>query len=54
MSKKCEFCDCCRDNLVRDRLILGLNDTDIASKLLEKRGASFFLIKVGAYRKVCA
>lgn len=41
MAKSCEYCEGCRDSLIRDRLIVGLRDTETVNVLLKKPGQSF-------------
>ena len=35
--KSCNFCDCMRDTLIRDRIVLGVNNNTIRKKLLQVR-----------------
>ena len=39
MAKSCEFCEGCRDSLIRDRIIIGLNDNETINKLLKRPGS---------------
>ena len=54
LTKSCNFCDCMRDSLIRDRIVLGVNNNAIRKKLLQVRGLMlkvpltpkiFFLLK---------
>ena len=38
LAKSCNFCDCMRDSLIRDRIVLGVNNNAIRKKLLQVRG----------------
>ena len=38
LAKSCNFCDCMCDSLIRDRIILGVNNNAIRKKLLQVRG----------------
>ena len=38
MAKNCEFCEGCRDSLIRDRIIIGLKDNETINKLLKRPG----------------
>ena len=35
LSKSCNFCDCMRDSLVRDRIVLGITDDATRKRLLQ-------------------
>ena len=37
MAKKCNFCDCLCDSLIRDRIVLGIKDRQTTEKLLRIR-----------------
>ena len=37
LGQTCNFCVCLKDSLVRDRLVIGINDTTIQKKLLQDR-----------------
>ena len=37
-----EFCEGCKDNLIRDRIIIGLNDNDLINSLVKKPGETTF------------
>ena len=37
LSKTCGFCDCLRDTLVRDRVVIGIRDSQVRKKLLQTR-----------------
>jgi hypothetical protein len=37
LSKTCNFCDCLRDTLLRDRIVLGIQDNSTRKVLLQKR-----------------
>ena len=37
LSKTCNFCDCLRDSLIRDRLVLGIKDHPTRKVLLQRR-----------------
>ena len=40
LAKSCEFCEGCRDSLIRDRIIIGLKDNDTINKLIKQSGNS--------------
>ena len=37
LAKTCGFCDCMKDTLIRDRIVLGINDQSVRKKLLQAR-----------------
>ena len=37
LAQSCNFCDCMRDTLIRDRIVLGVNNTATRKKLLQQR-----------------
>ena len=37
LAKTCNFCDCLRDSLIRDRIMLGIKDEQTTKKLLKIR-----------------
>ena len=37
LAKTCGFCDCLRDTLLRDRIVLGIQDNNTRKKLLQER-----------------
>ena len=37
LAQTCNFCACLRDSLIRDRLVLGINNNNIQKKLLQDR-----------------
>lgn len=37
LSQTCNFCDCMRDSLIRDRIVFGVNNTATRKKLLQQR-----------------
>ena len=37
MAKSCNFCDCLHDQLIRDRMVLGVRDQQTRKKLLQER-----------------
>ena len=37
LAKTCNFCDCVRDSLIRDRIVLGIKDEQTTKKLLRIR-----------------
>ena len=37
LAKTCNFCDCLRDSLIRDRIVLGIKDEQTTKKLLRTR-----------------
>ena len=37
LAKTCNFCDCLRDSLIRDRIVLGINSEQTTKKLLRMR-----------------
>jgi len=48
MAKSCEYCEGCRDSLIRDRLIVGLKDTETVNVLLKKPGTKEELDNFGS------
>jgi hypothetical protein len=52
MAKSCEFCEGCRDSLIRDRIIIGLNDNETINKLLKRPGTCFRLLLNFVSKKV--
>ncbi len=38
--KRCDFCDCMRDKLLKDQVITGVRDTELRERLLQQRGLS--------------
>ncbi len=36
MAKRCSFCDCLEDNLIRDRIVIGIHDNETRKSLLQK------------------
>ena len=37
LAKTCNFCDCLRDSLIRDRIVLGIKNEQTTKKLLRMR-----------------
>ena len=37
LAKTCYFCDCLRDSLIRDRIVLGIKNEQMTKKLLRMR-----------------
>ena len=37
LAQSCNFCNCLRDSLIRDRLVIGINDNATKKKLLQDR-----------------
>ena len=35
MAKNCNFCECMRESLLRDRVIMGILDSDLRKRLLQ-------------------
>ena len=40
LSATCNFCDCMRETIIRDRLVTGINSLETRKKLLEQRKLS--------------
>ena len=38
LAKTCDFCDACEESLIRDRVVVGIRDSDIAERLLAEKG----------------
>eukprot|EP00112_Aurelia_sp_Birch-Aquarium-sp1_P015145 Seg333.2 transcript_id=Seg333.2/GoldUCD/mRNA.D3Y31 product="hypothetical protein" protein_id=Seg333.2/GoldUCD/D3Y31 len=38
LAKTCKFCDCLRDSLLRDRIVIGVMDDNLRKHLIQKRG----------------
>ena len=38
LAKTCDFCDTCEESLIRDRVVVGIRDSDIAERLLAEKG----------------
>ena len=41
LSKACNFCDCMRDSLLRDRIVLGITDNATRKRLLQESALTF-------------
>ena len=41
LASSCSFCDCLKDSLIRDRLVMGIRDNQTRKRLLQKRKLTF-------------
>ena len=38
LAKTCDFCDTCEESLIRDRVVVGIRNSDIAERILAEKG----------------
>ena len=48
LAKTCNFCDCMRDSIIRDRIVLGIQDHRTRKRLLQERSLTWRSVSIFA------